>query len=161
MVESSVGGDPARPGAEIAGRVEARSRFVDAPECFHGQILSNSAVANDADSPGVNFLLVLSKQRLEGFQVARRETLQQLHLPLSILNYGEIRLWLHAVSTLERDMRRAKKNARSDDAPGRFRQKRWRAKLAATKGVSRCRMKGRVDNTQLTEKPNQQTGTTD
>src|SRR5205823_4035714 len=67
--------------------------------------------------------LVLSKQRLEGFQVARRETLQQLHLPLSILNYGEIRLWLQAVCTLERDMRRAKKNARSDDASGRFPQK--------------------------------------
>src|SRR6266705_5689773 len=99
MVESSVGGNPARSGAEIAGRVEARSRFVDAPECFHSQILSNSAVANDADSPRVNFLLVLSKQRLEGFQVARRETLQQLHLPLSVPNYWFVRLLVTVFST--------------------------------------------------------------
>ena len=87
MVESGVGGDPTRPSAEITSRVEARSRFVDAPERFQGEILCNSAVANDADNPGVNFLLVLSKQRLEGFQFARRETFQQLHLPLSITTY--------------------------------------------------------------------------
>src|SRR5260370_6168408 len=90
MVESSLGGDSARTGAKIAGRVEARSRFVNAPESLHGEILSNSAVANDANNPGVNFLLVLSKQRLEGFQVARRETLQQLHLSLSTPNYCKL-----------------------------------------------------------------------
>jgi hypothetical protein len=30
---------------------------------------------------------MLSKQRFEGFQVARREPFQQLHLPLSISTY--------------------------------------------------------------------------
>src|SRR5438046_8321230 len=88
MVERGDGSDPARPGAEIALRLEPRSSLVDAPESFHCEILGDTGVANDADNPGVNFLLVLPKQRLEGFQVARRETLQQLHLPLSITTYS-------------------------------------------------------------------------
>ena len=88
MVERGVGSDPARPGAEIALRLEPRSSLVDAPESFHCEILGDTGVANDADNPGVNFLLVLPKQRLEGFQVARRETLQQSHLPLSITTYS-------------------------------------------------------------------------
>src|SRR6266699_2976445 len=83
MVESRIGRYSARPGAEIARGVEPRARFVNAPKSFHGEILSNSGVSNDTDNPGVDFLLVLSKQRLEGFQIARCETLQQLHLPLS------------------------------------------------------------------------------
>src|SRR5713101_10129920 len=91
MIESRIGRDTARPSAEIASRVEARSRLVDAPERFQGEILCNSTVPNDADDPGVNFLLVLSKQRLEGFQFARRETFQQLHLPpLSKANYCKL-----------------------------------------------------------------------
>jgi len=44
-------------------------------------------VTDDADNPDVNFLVVFSKQRFEGFQVARREPFQQFHLPLSILTY--------------------------------------------------------------------------
>src|SRR5258708_15350881 len=90
MVESGVGRNAPRPSAKIAGGVEPRARLVNAPESFHGEILSNSAVSNYTDSPGVNFLLVLSKQRLEGFQIARRETLQQLHLPRSIPTYWNL-----------------------------------------------------------------------
>jgi hypothetical protein len=44
-------------------------------------------VTDDANNPAVNFLLVCSKQRFEGFQVARREPFQQFHLPLSIPSY--------------------------------------------------------------------------
>src|SRR5258708_19787958 len=87
MVECRVGGDTARPRTEIAGRIESLSRFVDAPERFHGEILGNAAVTDDANSPGVDFLLVRSKQRFEGFKVARREPFQQFHLPLSIPTY--------------------------------------------------------------------------
>src|SRR6266567_912331 len=90
MVEGGVSGDSASPGAEIASGIETCARFVNAPKSLHGEILSDSGVSNDADSPGVNFLLVLSKQRLEGFQIARGETLQQLHLPLSIPNYCKL-----------------------------------------------------------------------
>src|SRR5229473_4084643 len=87
MVESGVGRDSPRPSAKIGGRMESVARPVNTPECFHGEILSNSAVADDADNPGVNFLLVLPKQCLEGFKVARREPFQQFHLPLSIRTY--------------------------------------------------------------------------
>ena len=87
MVESRVGGDAASPGLEIAIGMKAGTIFVDAPECFHGQILSDAGVANDANDPGVDGFLVLPKQRLEGFQVAGRETIQQFHELLSIPNY--------------------------------------------------------------------------
>src|SRR5882762_6713548 len=87
MVEGSIGRDPSRPSAKVSGRVEARSGPVNAPESLHRKILCKSAVTDDADNPGVDFLLVLSKQRFEGLQVARCEPFQQFHLPLSIPNY--------------------------------------------------------------------------
>jgi hypothetical protein len=87
MVKSSVGGDPACPGAEIAGQLEPRSRLVYAPESVHRKILCNSVVTDDANNPGIDLHLVPSKQRFEGFKVARRKPLQQLHLPLSIPTY--------------------------------------------------------------------------
>jgi hypothetical protein len=67
--------------------MESVARPVNTPECFHGEILSNSAVADDANNPGVDFLLVLPKQGLEGLKVARRKPFQQFHPPLSIPNY--------------------------------------------------------------------------
>src|SRR6267143_1549648 len=87
MVESGVGRDSPCPCAKIAGRLESVARPVNTPECFHAEILSNSAVADDANNPGVDFLLVLPKERLEGLQVAPREPFQQFHPPLSIPNY--------------------------------------------------------------------------
>ena len=87
MVESGVGSDPSRPSVKIAGWVESVARPVNAPESFHGEILGNSVVTDDADNPGVNFLVVLSKQGFESFQVARREPFQQFHRPLSIPTY--------------------------------------------------------------------------
>src|SRR6266513_2251393 len=87
MVKGGIGGDPSRPSAKVAGRLKPRSGPVNAPECFHRKILCNSVVTDDADDPRVDFLLVQPKQRLEGFQVARREPFQQFHLPLSIPNY--------------------------------------------------------------------------
>src|SRR5258706_10390978 len=90
MIESGVGRDSPCPSAKIAGRVESVARPVNTPECFHGEILSNSAVAYDANNPEVDFLLVLPKQRLEGLQVARREPFQQFHPPLSISTYCKL-----------------------------------------------------------------------
>jgi len=87
IVQGSIGRDPARPTLEIALRVEPRSGPVNAPEGFYGQILRNPGVANDADNPGKNFVLALSKERFERFQVARREPFQQSHLPLSVTTY--------------------------------------------------------------------------
>src|SRR5882762_7536744 len=87
MVESGVGRDSPCPCAKIAGRMESVARPVNTPECFHAEILSNSAVADDANNPGVDFLLVLPKERLEGLQVAPREPFQQFHPLLSIPNY--------------------------------------------------------------------------
>src|SRR6267143_1710347 len=87
MVESGVGRDSPCPCAKIAGRLESVARPVNTPECFHAEILSNSAVADDANNPGVDFLLVLPKQGLEGLKGARREPFQQFHPPLSIPNY--------------------------------------------------------------------------
>src|SRR5437879_3017593 len=87
MVEGGIGRDPSRPSAKVAGRVEARSGPVNAPESLHRKILCKYAVTDDADNPGVDFLLVLSKQPFEGLQVARCEPFQQLHLPLSVPTY--------------------------------------------------------------------------
>lgn len=87
MVESGIGGDSASPGLEIAVGPETVPIFVDAPESFHGQILGDAGVADDTDNPGVDFLLVLPEQHLEGFQVACREAFQQFHASLSISTY--------------------------------------------------------------------------
>src|SRR5580698_6196862 len=94
MIPSCVGADATRPGPEIAVRLESRSILVDAPECFHSQILGDACVADDADNPGVNFPLMLPEQYLEGFEVARRKPFQQFHqwsLYL-ITGYGQPRL---------------------------------------------------------------------
>src|SRR6266849_2633041 len=90
MVESGVGRDSLRPSTKISGRVKPRSGPVNAPESFHGQILGNAGITDDADNPGIDFLLVLPKERFESVQVARREPFQQFHLPLSTLNYWRI-----------------------------------------------------------------------
>src|SRR3981081_1128642 len=87
VVKSGVRRDPSRPSAKIAGRVESVACPVNTPESFHRKILCNSMVTDDANNPGVDFLLVCSKQRFEGFQVARREPFQQFHLSLSIPSY--------------------------------------------------------------------------
>ena len=79
MIQGCVGTNSARPGSEIAVWFESGSIFIDAPECFHGQILSDASVADDADNPGVDFLLVLPEQQFEGFQIACREACQQFH----------------------------------------------------------------------------------
>jgi hypothetical protein len=79
MVKSRVRGDSARPGAEITFWLESVSMLVDTPEGFHGQILGDAGVADDSDNPGIDFLLVLPEQHLEGFQVACREAFQQFH----------------------------------------------------------------------------------
>jgi hypothetical protein len=79
MIQSCVGADSARPGSEIAVWFESGSIFVDAPECFHCQILSDAGIADDADNPGIDFLLVLPEQHLESFEVARRKPFQQFH----------------------------------------------------------------------------------
>src|SRR5580658_3556024 len=76
MVQGRVGGDSPGPGLKIALRFEPGSMFVDAPERFHSQILSDASVANDADNPGIYLPLALPEQHLEGVQVARREPFQ-------------------------------------------------------------------------------------
>src|SRR5271168_3484070 len=87
MIQGCVGADSARPGSEIPVWSELGSMFVDAPKSFHGEILSDAGVADDADNPGIDFLLVLPEQHFEGFQVACREAFQQFHVPLSTSNY--------------------------------------------------------------------------
>src|SRR5580658_431143 len=88
MIPSCVGADATRPGPEIAVRLESRSILVDAPECFHSQILGDACVADDADNPGVNFPLMLPEQHLESFEVARRKPFQQFHRWSLHLNTG-------------------------------------------------------------------------
>src|SRR5437879_4878737 len=60
---------------------------INAPKRLHGQILGGAAVANDAHGPGIDLLLVLAKESLKGFEVARRESFEQLHRPHSIRTY--------------------------------------------------------------------------
>src|SRR5262249_35048334 len=67
--------------------IKARPRAIDAPKRFHGEILGDAGVTNDANDPRVHFPLVLAKQCLEGFQVPGREPFQKFHPPLSTLYY--------------------------------------------------------------------------
>src|SRR5580692_7822803 len=94
MIQGRVGADAARPGSEIAVRSESGPIFVDPPESFHGQVLSDAGIADDRDNPGVNFPLMLPEQHLEGFEVARRKPFQQFHRwsLYPITGYGQPRL---------------------------------------------------------------------
>src|SRR5206468_574851 len=88
MIQGRVGGNAAGPGAKIPrGGVEPPACPINAPKRLHGQILGGAAVANDAHGPGVDLLLVLAKESLKGFEVARRESFEQLHRPHSIRTY--------------------------------------------------------------------------
>jgi hypothetical protein len=84
MIERRIGGDASRPSREIAIGTEACPCLMNAPKCFHGQILGDAGVTDDTNDPAVNLFLVLVKQRLEGFQVPSREAFQKFHAPLSI-----------------------------------------------------------------------------
>src|SRR5450432_1044167 len=94
MIDGGVGRDPVGPRPEIAFGIEPGARAVNAPERFHGKVLGDSGVTNDAHDPRVNLLLVLAKQHLEGVQVAGRETLQEFHSPLSTCITGYPATWL-------------------------------------------------------------------
>src|SRR5579864_1020516 len=88
VIQSRVRSNAAGPGTEISrDGVKPLSGPVNAPKRLHSQILSDAAIANDADGPGVDFLLVLAKESLKGFEVARRKSFEQLHAPLSISTY--------------------------------------------------------------------------
>src|SRR5580700_3657750 len=87
VVESRICSDAVGPGSEIAGRIEARAVAIDAPKRFHSEILCNTRVADNSNDPGIDLLLVLAKQHLEGFQVTRREPFQKVHSALSLCSY--------------------------------------------------------------------------
>jgi hypothetical protein len=87
MINGEIRGDAPRPRAKGSLRIESRTRFVNSPERFHGQILRRGRIANNAKNPAVYVALELLKQRLEGIDVSLRETLEQLHFPFSIRSY--------------------------------------------------------------------------
>lgn len=60
---------------------------MNAAERLHGQIFGRAVVPDDSDDPAVDLALVLAKESLKGFEIARRESLQQLHAPLFVLRY--------------------------------------------------------------------------
>ena len=76
VVQGRIGGDAAGPGTKISRGVEPLASAINAPKRLHGQILGGTGVANDADDPGVDFLLVLPKESLKSFEVARRESFE-------------------------------------------------------------------------------------
>ena len=47
---------------------------------WHRQVLYYSRIPNYPENPPVNLPLELSKQCLEGFELAKRELLQQFHV---------------------------------------------------------------------------------
>ena len=60
--------------------------MVQTPEGLEGQVFGGSRIANDANDPDVDLALVLAEKRLEGFDFARRESLQHVHpAPLCML----------------------------------------------------------------------------
>src|SRR6185295_8911716 len=70
----------------IGAGVEPVAPLVQTPEGLEGQVFGGSRIANDANDPAVDFALVLAEKGLEGFDFARRESLQHVHpAPLSML----------------------------------------------------------------------------
>jgi hypothetical protein len=60
---------------------------VHAPESFHGQILRSCRIADNAHDLAIDFTLVLAEERFEGLEIARRQSLQQVHAPPCIYHY--------------------------------------------------------------------------
>src|SRR5262249_7711424 len=89
VVQNGISNNAVGPGAKVSSpRVEPLAGPVNAPKRLHGQILSNADVANDADGPAVNFVLVLAKENLKSFEIAHRKSLEQFHALLSIPSYS-------------------------------------------------------------------------
>ncbi|MBZ5706212.1 MAG: hypothetical protein LAN63_12740 [Acidobacteriia bacterium] len=76
MVQRGVGRDASRPGANRPSWVEPGARPVHAPEGFDRQVFGLTRIADDAHDPPIDLALELAKQRLEGFDVALRESLE-------------------------------------------------------------------------------------
>jgi antitoxin (DNA-binding transcriptional repressor) of toxin-antitoxin stability system len=79
MVERHIRRDPPGPSPEVARRLESRVRPMDSPECLQREIFRNARISDNPHDPAVNRALELAEQALEGFEVALREPLEQLH----------------------------------------------------------------------------------
>src|SRR5713226_4055021 len=91
MVERCIRRDPPGPSAKVPLRSEPCVSPIDTPKCFHRQVFRYPPVPDNTNDPAVHLALELPEQCLEGFEVACREPLQQLHLSFSIIPY-----WFHA-----------------------------------------------------------------
>src|SRR5215475_12556671 len=80
-----IGGDPPRPSCEASVWSKLLARSVDAPKRFNSQILRDAWVTHDANNPCVNLALELSNQRLESIDLAKRKSLEQIHVLLYCL----------------------------------------------------------------------------
>src|SRR5215472_9090140 len=80
MVNGEVGSHAAKPTGAVAFGVQTIAVLIQAPEGFDGKVLGGARIASDANDPAVDLALVLAKERFKGFRLARRESLENVHL---------------------------------------------------------------------------------
>src|SRR5262249_61029169 len=81
----------AKPAGAVALRVQTIAVLIQAPEGFDGKALGGARIASDADDPAVDLALVLAKERFKGFRLARRESLENVHLASLLILRGRLR----------------------------------------------------------------------
>jgi hypothetical protein len=57
---------------------EAGVRAIDAPEGFEGKVLGDRRIADDANDPAIDFVLMQTEKSLEGVEVTAAEPLQNV-----------------------------------------------------------------------------------
>jgi hypothetical protein len=77
LVETGVGRDPVGPGRELGPAVEPRKALHDGDERFLGRVESVGVVAGQPPTDGVDPILVLAQQPIEGALVTRLSRFDQ------------------------------------------------------------------------------------
>src|SRR5690242_17776947 len=106
MVDGQVCGHAAKPAGAVALRIQTIAILIQAPEGFDGKVFGGARIASDANDPAVDLALVLVEERFKGFHLARRESLENVHLASLFI------LTRSAASRLHSGVRGSQVNAR-------------------------------------------------
>jgi hypothetical protein len=72
VIKRGVGGDASCPPFKASCGVEAGVRAIDAPEGFEGKVLGDPRIADDANDPAVDLVLMQTEKSLEGVEAPRQ-----------------------------------------------------------------------------------------
>jgi hypothetical protein len=89
-------GDAPRPSLKAMRGLEAGVSPVNAPECFHCQVLRRCRISDNAQNPAVNRTLVQAEECLEGGHAASPKLIQDIArfvLHPSFPSYQCLRVW--------------------------------------------------------------------